>query len=471
MTAPEAVRARVDGELVLFELHPRPLERLRYAFSLPNPKYSNHKRFGGRGENPEPRRIDSLIEMPDRSVHLPRGSVKIVKELLALDNYALQVTDDRRSLGAPTSICNWTDFKLETRDYQLEGVTKLRKATQGLISLPPGTGKTRLGTSLVLVSALTTLVLVPTGDIADQWLETLAKIGIVGGKLGDGKDQRYFDVVVGIVDSVDNLLRVDPSWGQRFGLVIGDEAHRVSAPTWQRVMRLLPGKYRLALTATPDRDDGLGPLVLWTFGDLLMSRTIREMIRYGYLMPATIEFVETGWEFKYDGPEKKKLSAMERELAEDLARNALIAERTVKRAKAGETCLVLVRTKAHTKELADMICQQGVEARALTSLTAKGKRKGTISDLRDGKLQVAVATSLANEGLDVQRLSYIALGSPQRARSATIQRLGRLLRLWEGKRPHLDDYVDSKVATLKSRASARERVFKETGLLDSEARS
>jgi superfamily II DNA or RNA helicase len=261
-------------------------------------------------------------------------------------------------------------------------------------------------------------------------------------------------------------LEANPSWGARFGVVLNDEVHHCPANTIQRILRLLPARWRIGLTATEEREDSLTPLIRWSFGRVLLERTTKEMIRLGYLMPARIEILPTDWTWSFDGPEKKKLAALERDLADDLARNAIISDRIAQEAKAGEACLVLVRTRAHAKTLAEMIVLRGVEARALTSRTPSKKRKAAVRDLRGGTLPVAVATSLADEGLDLPRLSVIGLASPQRAHGVTVQRLGRLLRLWAGKKPKLLDWVDEDVPTLASRATARRRVYKEAGLLE-----
>jgi len=458
----ESARARIDGEIVFASLPPPALERLRLRLALPNPKYVALKRFHG-FTGAEAETIECLVEMPDGSVHVPRGCIDLIKEQLGRCAMVPRLELDRRSHGE--RIYQGEAERFQLRDYQLEAIARLRAMAQGLVVLPCGCGKTKLGVGAVLAFGMTTLVLVHTSDLADQWLKELVRCGVRAGGVGDGKDDRFAEVVVGIIDSVLPLLEKDASWGARFGFVIVDEAHHAPASTFQRVLRLLPAYYRLGLTATPEREDGLTKLVEWSFGSVLLERSTREMIHLGHLMPAEIRIVSTGWQWSYDGPEKKRLATLEKDISEDLVRNALIADTVAGEARSGETCLVLVRTREHAKELAEMIGMRGVEARALTGRTARKKRKATVSDLRSGLLPVAVATSLADEGLDLPRLSVIALAAPARARGPTIQRLGRLLRLWEGKKPRLYDFVDDEVDTLASRAVARRKVYLEAGLI------
>lgn len=473
---PLHLRARIDGEIVIFGLPGGPLERIRQTLQLPNPKYHQRRIFGGRtfgrGDvGNEPRFLDCAIEMPDGSLHLPRGclakgvSGNVVQSILDRDRITITF-EDQRVVGLPLSRPPQADA-VAYYDYQLEAIRALRRSPQGLIVLPPGTGKTRVAVGAVADQPCSTLVVVPTGDIADQWITAFATAGFEAGKLGDGKDERFFEIVVATEDSADLVLRTYPGWGLRWGRVIADECHRNASATAQRILRALPAKHRIGLSATPQRADGLTALIHWSFGATLIVRTPAEMIRLGYLQPARIELVETGWDWAgWTGPDNKRLAALERAVAEDAPRNALIARHVVQKAKKGESCLVLCRTRSHTKTLAELVSAQGVEARALTGKTAKRVRKADVRGLRDRTLQVVCATSLADEGLDIPCLSYIALASPQKARAATMQRLGRLLRLWEGKKPVLEDFVDSKVPTLQRRAKERERVYRDCELLE-----
>ncbi len=474
-TDPQVIRMDLDGEIVLHGLPPRTCERLRLKLSLPNPAFARLQRFNGGFTGTTPERIDTAIELPDGSLHCPRGAIDLVREELAKDGLGVCVAHDRRKKGSPITV-RPVD-RLAARDYQQEGVAKICARLQGLIVLPCGAGKSRLGADAILQLGVTTLVGVHTADLAEQWLAGLAAAGVDAGLVGNGRDERTRDVVVGIIASLLPILESSPAWGERFGFVVIDEAHHVPSNTFQQALRALPARHRLGLTATPYREDGLTRLLQWSFGDVLLERTTKELIHLGYLMPASIEILPTGWtwdrnlEWRHAGLNDdtkaagKLLTALEEDVSTDLMRNMLIADRIAEEAKKGETCLVLCRTRAHTKELAEMITMRGVAARALTGKVSKKKRAETIGQLRGGTLPVACATSLADEGLDLPRLSVIGLASPQRARGTTMQRLGRLLRLWEGKKPKLLDWVDEDVDVLASRATSRRRVYHETGLM------
>jgi superfamily II DNA or RNA helicase len=455
--------AVVAGDIELAPLAPPVLERLRRALSFPNPTYVRRTRLGFH-PGAEPERIEAMIEAPDGTIHIPRGAGARAAEVLARYGSLRPAYTDRRSRGAAIPVSISPSFKL--RDYQWEGINALGQKTQGLVVLPCGCGKTKLGVGAIGRLLCSTLVLVPTEDLADQWAADVRDVlGLSAGIMGGGKAQPAADVVIGIIDSVDPFLSLNPEWGARFGLVIVDEGHHAPAVTYSRVLAKLPARYRLGLTATPDREDGLTKWVEWSFGPTLLERTTREMIKLGYLQLATIEEVETGFRIDVsDLPEEKRVAAIDKGVHADTLRNALIAERVRADAKAGETCLVLCGTRAQAKEITDWIDTPEAEARSATSKLSKKKRAAAIEDLRAGDLPVLCATSLADEGLDIARLSRLYLATPQKARGKTMQRLGRLLRKWPGKDPRLVDFIDGAVSTLARRAEERRRVWRAAGL-------
>ena len=461
------VRATVGGTLVLHDLPEKSAARLERKFSLPNPQYVRAQRYG-RWSGGIPPTIDLGVRMPDGSLHLPRGTVGIVKEQIRKDGIlGLDVTD-RRSEGKTLLLEGHRLGALGLRPYQDEALYLFLRHLQGTVVLPCGCGKTRLGVAALGRLARSAIVLVHTADLADQWCETLeALLGIRPGRVEGGRFDRDADVVVAIDDSLGNVLDREPGWAERFGLCVVDEAHHTPSRTFQTILGKIPARWRLGLTATPDREDGLIAVMDWAFGPRLLERTTKEMIDRGYLMRATVESVATGFRFAFDGPDDdpRRLAATEQALAEDPDRNRMIVQRVVEDARAGETVLVLVGRRGHATDLADMLVREGVEAVALSSRSGKGKRKSAIRDLKDGRLPVLVATSLADEGLDVQRLSRLHLAAPQKARGATFQRLGRLLRVWPGKAPRLVDYLDPCLPMFVRRAQARRRIYREAGLV------
>lgn len=455
-----ALRAEVSSEIVLRGLTIRSVERLRFALSYPNPEYVRALRLGLKPAPELALRFECMAEWPDGSISVPRGAVEVVRAALAADDFRVEF-DDRRADGLPIALRSLPDC----RSYQDLAISRLQSKTQGLVVLPCGGGKTRLGVGAIARVGRTAIVGVHTDDLVKQWVDDVRSLlGVEPGVVGAGRREIDRDVVVASVFSLAPLLEADPSLGARFGFAIFDEAHHIPAATFQRVIRSLPARRRLGLSATPDREDGHGKLVDWSFGPRLLVKTVQELVADGFLMMPRLVEVPTEFEFDVNPDDPRRITKLHRALTRDEPRNRTIADLAMWESQAGETVLLLSNRKEHCRRLGKMLCAMGVDARVVVGATGKRARAGALDDLRAGAASVVVATSLADEGLNIERLSRIILAFPERARGKTVQRVGRLTRKWEGKDPVLYDVVDPRVETLARRASERRRAYRSIGM-------
>ena len=72
-----------------------------------------------------------------------------------------------------------------------------------------------------------------------------------------------------------------------------------------------------------------------------------------------------------------------------------------------DAALIFARTKVSTAELAERLLAKGVAAEALNGDMPQSLREKTVARLREGKLNVLVATDVAARGLDVDRISLV----------------------------------------------------------------
>lgn len=463
----QPVRARVDGSIRLLaeDLPAKSYERLLQRFTLPNPEYGRRIAYG-RGPGDVPDTIQIAVEEPD-ALRVPRGAALLVRELLAKDG-AQPTWIDCRSNGLPIELPEHAPVSSKLRYYQSAGIEALADRTQGSVVIGCGGGKTIIGVGAIERLLTRTLIIVHTGDLASQWqseiqsfLGSSAPVGVVGG----GK-KTFAPITIAIDDSLVWLLS-DPELAS-FGLCILDECHHVPSATLQKILPFIPARYRLGLTATPFREDGLGRLIDWSFGPRLVEKTAVELIAEGFLLQPELEVVETEFEFKWEGPQKKKMAALQKAIVSDEKRNRRIVDVAVRDAKEGQVVAILSNHRQHCRTLGRMCWEAGIEAAVLVSnqtKAGKAMRDRSIEDLRSGKLKLVVATSLLDEGVSINSLSRIVLALPQKARAATEQKTGRLMRLFEDKKPKLYDFVDRRVDTLEERWLARRRIYKQLGMI------
>lgn len=459
------VSATVDSAIAFDSLSPKLTEKLRRDLSFPNPEYIRLLRQNKKPGAAIARRVDCLVEMPDGRVEIPRGAVNVARATLRQEDVQIRF-DDRRVSGdgLPEHSGKWRHM---TRPYQATALAALRKHVQGLVVIPPGGGKTFLGVCAISEIGRTAVVLAHTDDLVDQWCEAIRDLlSVEPGQIRSGvTDIR--PITVASVFTLINRLDESPGLLADRGLLVLDEAHHVPAYTFASLVSKIPARWRLGLTATPDRDDGFTKLVEWHFGDRLFEISPQTLIAQGYLVAPEVHVVETNFSFTFSGPDQKRNAALHKAIAADEARNALIAKNVARDVELGETVLVLANRKDMIAKLSTMLVALGCDPVALTSQTAKGERRDEIQKLRDGQRAVALATSLADEGLNIPRLSRVHLAFPERAKGRTGQRIGRLMRPHESKGtlPRLYDYVDHNVDTLHNRWLERRRVFRKIGLV------
>ena len=75
--------------------------------------------------------------------------------------------------------------------------------------------------------------------------------------------------------------------------------------------------------------------------------------------------------------------------------------------EAFEAMIVFTRTKLETEELAEKLQARGFPAAAINGDMVQQQRERTIAQLREGEINILVATDVAARGLDVERLSHV----------------------------------------------------------------
>ena len=87
--------------------------------------------------------------------------------------------------------------------------------------------------------------------------------------------------------------------------------------------------------------------------------------------------------------------------------------------------IIFVRTKNETVELAEKLSARGLAAEALNGDVAQVQRERTVERLRDGKLDILVATDVAARGLDVRRVSHVINYDIPYDTESYVHRIGR----------------------------------------------
>ena len=90
-----------------------------------------------------------------------------------------------------------------------------------------------------------------------------------------------------------------------------------------------------------------------------------------------------------------------------------------------EAMIVFTRTKASTDELAEKLRARGLAAGAINGDIEQKQRERMIQQLKDGQLDVLVATDVAARGLDVERISHVLNYDIPYDTESYVHRIGR----------------------------------------------
>ena len=340
------------------------------------------------------------------------------------------------------------------RPYQHQTVQRALRAGGGVIEAPTGSGKTRMGLELARHHGLPVLVLVHTRELVAQWKSAGAELNAQLANL-DAPMPR--GLVVATVQSLSARLSRVRAWAQPIRAILIDEAHHMGAATWQAVLKALPGVPTYGLTATPDRHDGNNKPLRTLVGRTVARVSPESAERTGSILRPLVRFYATHWS-PDSGDSRDDLVVSDR-------RNKVITDLVAAQVRDRRRCLVIVDRVDHADRLVEGLAQRrGHRVRAASLHGQLGsERAKVLAGFRRGSLDVLVATSLVDEGLDLPDLDTLVLATPTAAQGRTQQRIGRILRPSRRKQaPVVWDLVDAH-EPWRAAAEARDALYTRRG--------
>ena len=244
--------------------------------------------------------------------------------------------------------------------------------------------------------------------------------------------------------TVQTLSKLDlTKYKDQWDVIIVDEcAHCAGSPTkvtqFYKVLSSLSARFKIGLTATPKRADGLERSMFALLGPKLHEVTRAEVAHT--TCPVRVERINTGWypdcECVLMGDGTIDYSKVIDNMIHDEDRYSILFGDILSMCK-GPTMIL-----ANRVEYLERICEDlggcGKRAMCLSgkgqSKRAKEERKRALEMLNTGELDFILATyALAKEGLDVPNLRYVVFATPEQDETTVIQSVGRVGRKAEGK--------------------------------------
>jgi superfamily II DNA or RNA helicase len=145
-----------------------------------------------------------------------------------------------------------------------------------------------------------------------------------------------------------------------------------------------------------------------------------------------------------------------RYIVENGERNSQVADDALWAYRQGMNTLILVTQIKHGEYLERLIELEGVHCDFISGKSGMKKRKQAIQDMRDGKISLLIASTIADVGLDIPRLQCIVEAGAGKSSVTALQRLGRIMRPFKGKDSclfisyrdrckYIDSHIDKKL--------------------------
>lgn len=320
-----------------------------------------------------------------------------------------------------------------------------------------GFGKTRLALALCAALKRRTLILCNRELLMIQWASVFrelmpqVKIAWLQGTPSLSKKQvkvnmeyylgpmEHHDVCIA---SIETLIEADvpKSFLASFGLVIVDECHHLAAATLVHALPLLPARYIVGLSATPDRRDGLEHALYWLSGPAsFVYKRLPEITGISGSVEVFKVVADCNNREKMYVNGQMAFAEMLTMLTLDDRRNKIILDLLVNFIDR-KKIIVVSGLVAHCIALKDAMTERLDKLGLKAALMAGPKIDAELA--KDPNTKFVFATySLLEEGYDDPVLDTLVLATP---RSRIQQTIGRIERTHEGKlTPIVFDVVDN----------------------------
>lgn len=417
------------------------------------------------------------------NIQTRRFNIGLLSRIINLLNkYGLQVNIIDNRIHLPQKYNYQYDITM-LRDYQMQAVITSVMHGNGILKVATGGGKTVIAGCTIGALGKKSIFIVHTRDLLYQAKESFEKIfpNEVIGQIGDGVIE-YRNITVATMQTLAILGGVEVGknkydedatndefkivadrikkhefneYRKTVQCVMMDEVQIVCSQTAQGVRFLFESAdYAFGYSASPWRDDGSDLEIEGAFGERIVDISASELIRSGYLVRPKIMIHNTT--YKCDDISGNYVDIYKRYIVENDVYNIQVANDAINMWRSGMNTLILVTQINHGNAIADIIKSMGIGVSFISGKSGMKRRKQAIQDMRDGRISLLIASTIADVGLDIPRLQCIVEAGAGKSSVTALQRLGRIMRPYYNKEecifityrhtaPFICQHIDKKI--------------------------
>ena len=314
---------------------------------------------------------------------------------------------------------DFPDFKFDLRPSQQKVYDEIED--NSIINAWVSWGKTFTGLAIAGKLGQKTLVVTHTVPLRNQWAKEVKKVyGIEPGIIGSGRFELDAPIVIG---NTQTLYRNVDKIRKEFGTIILDEMHHVSSPTFSKILDTNYCRYKIGLSGTIERKDGKHVVFRDYFGNTLFKPP-----KENYMTP-TVHLVHSEIRFM-DGARIPWANRVTK-LATDEEYQHTVSMLAAAYAAKGHKVLVVSDRVSFLKRCAELT---GEKAVCVTGEVSHEDRETLVDEILYGDANVLYGTqAIFSEGISVDTLSCLILGTPVNNEPLLTQLVGRVIRKKEGK--------------------------------------
>lgn len=452
------------------------INHLKRIAAFKNPEF--YRNLGMRLPTYNLSRIISCSDIVDDYLVMPRGCEEAILNFFAANEVEITI-EDKTNVGTPIEVT----FTGALRPEQQAAIDALTVHRCGTLHAATAFGKTVTAAAIIAEKGVSTLILVTTKALLEQWrkrLEEFLTTDFQPLEAQRGRERKRKFQQFGALSSTENSLngKIDIALLQScisekdvkpfvrdYGMVIVDECHHAPAVNFERVLKEVIARYVYGLTATPIRKDGHQPIIFMQCGEIRYSSDATSHGAKESFQRTLIPRFTTHRALNADGNNYNQVID---ELIEDEQRNQLIINDVASALAQGRCPIILTARTSHVDLLAQKcrkICPNVIRLVGNDSAKTKREVMAQLATVPDSEPLVVVATGkYAGEGFDLPRLDTLMLALPVSWKGLIAQYAGRLHRNYEGKSEvRIYDYIDLRVPICDSMYRKRLQGYKAIG--------
>jgi len=385
-------------------------------------------------------RVIKNFEEDENYLKLPRGLIYTLEDFFK--EYKVEYTIENKTYLQKIET---KKVKFDLREEQIEAVDAICKNNFCICVAPPGFGKTLIGAKMFEIRSCSTLIIVNKNMLLTQWIDRFVDYFSYNkkdiGYLGKGKNKLNGNIDVATMQSLKN----SPEIINEYSFVIVDECHHIPAVTFELIVKNFFGRYILGLSATPNRKDGLQPILFEQLGKIAYEYKSKKTVK-NHLKIIRTDFVSNS----------ETYAELINDISRDENRNNLIIEQILLNKK--RKILLLTDRIEHINILEEKLSKLDLDFICIHGSISKKEQEEKMAQVEQKSLILAT-TSYFGEGIDFPHLNTIIFATPISYYGRLVQYLGRIGR---GNQECLAiDFLDHKNAMLNSAYKKRIEGYKQ----------